>query len=163
MKENLTGLDTKEIAKRLRQEFKKRFPKTKFSVTMEYFSMGSSITITLMKTDLRVTRKFTEISEEILQDLMNRNYWNKETIKQSHESKSHQLNQYSFNDEFDESKWCNGVFLTKEGHELFQEVMKEVKKYHYDRSDAMTDYSDTNFFIHLNIGKWDKGFEQEVA
>lgn len=30
---------------------------------------------------------------------------------------------------------------------------------YYDRSDAMTDYFDTAYYIHLNIGSWDKPYE----
>jgi hypothetical protein len=29
---------------------------------------------------------------------------------------------------------------------------------HYDRSDAMVDHFDTNFYIHLQVGKWDKPY-----
>jgi len=28
----------------------------------------------------------------------------------------------------------------------------------YDRSDSMTDYFDTAFYIHLNVGAWDKPY-----
>ena len=29
---------------------------------------------------------------------------------------------------------------------------------YYDNSDAMTDYFDTAYYVHLNIGRWDKDF-----
>ena len=29
---------------------------------------------------------------------------------------------------------------------------------YYDRSDAMTDYFDTAYYAHINVGKWDKPF-----
>jgi len=41
-------LSTKDIAKQTREELKKKFPKCKFSVTMENYSGGSSISINLM-------------------------------------------------------------------------------------------------------------------
>ena len=30
---------------------------------------------------------------------------------------------------------------------------------YYDRSDAMTDYFDTAYYIHLNIGSWNQPYE----
>jgi hypothetical protein len=30
---------------------------------------------------------------------------------------------------------------------------------YYDNSDAMTDYFDTAYYVHLNIGKWNKPYE----
>ena len=33
----------------------------------------------------------------------------------------------------------------------------------YDNSDAMTDYFDTAYYTHLNIGKWDKPYEYKGA
>lgn len=30
----------------------------------------------------------------------------------------------------------------------------------FDKSDAMTDYFHTAFYIHINVGKWNKGYEQ---
>jgi hypothetical protein len=36
----------------------------------------------------------------------------------------------------------------------------------YDRSDSMTDYFDTAFYIHLNVGAWDKPYvylENKIA
>ena len=32
----------------------------------------------------------------------------------------------------------------------------------YDRSDAMTDYFDTAYYYHINIGKWNKPYELVV-
>ena len=30
---------------------------------------------------------------------------------------------------------------------------------YYDRSDAMTDYFDTAYYYHINVGKWNKPYE----
>ena len=43
------NLGTKEITKRIRDQIKKEFPKCKFSVTCEFYSMGSSVHISLME------------------------------------------------------------------------------------------------------------------
>jgi hypothetical protein len=34
---------------------------------------------------------------------------------------------------------------------------------YYDRSDAMTDYFDTAYYMHLNIGAWDKPYKITAA
>jgi len=59
-------LGTKEIAKRVRQQLKAEFPRCKFSVRIEYYSMGSSITVRLMKSDIRVKKDFDEITDYAL-------------------------------------------------------------------------------------------------
>jgi hypothetical protein len=46
--------------------------------------------------------------------------------------------------------------------ELFAKIIEIIKtapadKW-YDRSDSMTDYFDTAFYIHLNVGAWDKPY-----
>jgi hypothetical protein len=41
--------------------------------------------------------------------------------------------------------------------ELFRTI-KIAGKW-YDNSDVMTDYFDTKFYIDVNIGKWDKGYQ----
>ena len=40
------------------------------------------------------------------------------------------------------------------------EVHSLVNSYNYDDSDGMIDYFDTNFYMHLNVGKWDKPYKQ---
>ena len=42
--------------------------------------------------------------------------------------------------------------LTDRAKEVMQNVYEFVKSYHYDDSDSMTDYFNTNFYLHLNIG-----------
>ena len=49
--------------------------------------------------------------------------------------------------------------LTTEGRTIFQLINEILDRYHYDRSDAMTDYFDTNFYRYLYLGSWDKPFE----
>lgn len=38
-------------------------------------------------------------------------------------------------------------------------IIKTADKQWYDKSDAMTDHFDTAFYIHLSIGRWDRGYE----
>lgn len=66
--------------------------------------------------------------------------------------KSMQVNQYWLSEHFE------GVAL-----ETLQGVMDVIKtapsRKWYDKSDAMTDYFDTAFYIHLNIGEWNKPYQ----
>ena len=66
-----------------------------------------------------------------------------------------QLNQYFLKEE---DGYCNGIYLTKQCQEIFQRVMCIVNSFNFDDSDGMIDYFHTNFYTHLNIGKWDKPF-----
>jgi hypothetical protein len=62
-----------------------------------------------------------------------------------------QVNPYWFQDHYDgEAK----AFLT--------EAFKALKSADwYDKSDAMTDYFNTAYYVDVNIGKWDKPYELE--
>jgi hypothetical protein len=44
---------------------------------------------------------------------------------------------------------------------MFNKMIKIMKgQGWYDKSDAMTDYFNTAYYLSLNIGKWDKPYEQ---
>jgi len=152
-------LSTTEIAKRIKQQLK-QFKGCKFSVSSEYYSMGSSITIALIESDFKVIKDFKDIPEKSLCECENRNY-NREQIKINQENKYHQLNKYTLLENYNKN-WCNGVFLTEEGHNLLKEAVKIAEQYNYDNSDSMTDYYDVNFGFNIWIGKWNKEFK-EVA
>ena len=73
---------TKDIAKWIRQTLKKDFPNCKFSVQTEYYSMGSSIHLTILQSDVRIIKKVSEITPEDILRLGNaRNLSEEETIK----------------------------------------------------------------------------------
>ena len=48
--------------------------------------------------------------------------------------------------------------LTTEVKTLFQLVDEIINKYHWDESDAMTDYFNCAFYYSYGIGKWNKEF-----
>jgi len=150
------NLSTTEIAKRIREQLKEEFKNCKFSVTTEYYSMGSSISIYLMKSDRKVIRDFKDISEVAFLGL---NRYTKEEVENLQKTKHHQLNQFQLKEEFDVNSWCNGVFLTEEGHNLLKRVVEIVDQYNFDESDSQTDYYCVNFSFHISIGKWNKELE----
>ena len=63
------------------------------------------------------------------------------------------------------NQWCinDSEELTVAGKTIFNMIMQIINKYHYDRSDSMTDYFDTNFYIHLEVGRFDKDFELKTC
>jgi len=51
-----------------------------------------------------------------------------------------------------------------EALQVLQECAQALKAAgYYDRSDAMTDYFDTAYYMHLNIGAWDKPYKITAA
>ena len=155
-------MDLKDIAKIVKQKLKDKYPKCVFSVTIERYSMGQSLHISLMKSNIKVIQDFDKIPDIALSYYENQRY-TKQQIEDTQKSMYHQLNQYTLLEEYDNQKWCNGVFLTKEGHHLLQDAVKMTSHYNYDDSDSMVDYFDVNFYLHINIGKWNKPYELEEA
>ncbi len=149
-------LGTTEIAKRIRQQLKQEYPSCKFSVRSEYFSMGSAITISLMVADRRIKRNMSEIPEQAFLNVGNG--YSKEDIEDRQNKKYHQLNQYALKDGYDPANWCNGVFLTEQGHNLLKRVVQIAQQYNYNNSDPQTDHFDVNFYLHIELGKWNKEF-----
>lgn len=55
--------------------------------------------------------------------------------------------------------WYNEHF-TGEPERIINQVIDALKSAdYYDKSDAMIDYFDTAYYMHLNIGAWDKPYE----
>lgn len=46
--------------------------------------------------------------------------------------------------------------LTASAREIMKDICQVLQSYNYDDSDSMIDYFDTNFYISLSIGSWDK-------
>uniref|UniRef100_A0A6M3XYU9 Large polyvalent protein associated domain-containing protein n=1 Tax=viral metagenome TaxID=1070528 RepID=A0A6M3XYU9_9ZZZZ len=153
--------DIKEIAKIVKSTLKKEFPDCNFSVQIERYSGGQSLNISLMSapweaiinTGSIIDRKFVSTSE------------------QGYEFKKHtQLNQYQFNNPYEGQTacadgipegWNNGAILTREAWNCMERAYKIASGYNYDDSDGMIDYFNTNFYLHLNIGKWDNPFQRK--
>jgi len=155
------SLSTTEISRRLREQLKKEFQNCKFSVRSEYYSMGSSISVSLMEADFDVVKNFSDIDEDVKNRYID-DYRTEEHIKTMQESGYCQLNSYTLRDNFNPDVWCNGVFLTEAGHKLLKRVVEIADQYNYDNSDSMTDYYDVNFSFRMEIGKWDKHFERVI-
>lgn len=153
------NLGLKEIAKRVRTQIKAEFPREKFSVTTEYYANGQSLHITLVASGRHIVRRFAELDGETITKYHDGGYRNNEDLRQMCNGSYFQLNSKIHGD-YDPTVWCNGCFLSEEGHGLMLRVMEIVEQYNYDNSDSQTDYFDVNFYTHLSIGGFDKPFIQ---
>jgi len=58
--------------------------------------------------------------------------------------------------------WYNEHF-TGDARDVINQVIDALKSAnYYDKSDAMIDYFDTAYYMHLNIGDWDKPYKLEA-
>lgn len=122
-----------DIAKATREFVKKKFPKTKWSITVDKFSGGQALNVYLM------SAPFSPIN--------NAEPWGDAQGGGKYLS----TNQFSFE---------SSDSYTDEAKKVLKAVREFYNQFNYDNSDPMTDYSNIRFYEHLGIGKWDKGFVQ---
>lgn len=139
-----SSLSVKDIAKIARDYVKKNYSDCKFSIT----STHNSLYITLMSAPFSpfATPDASKMKGDDFRygvDDFIKNWTN--AIARG----CHGVNHYYI----DDSK-----YLTDKAKAMFKDINKYVSAYNYDDSDAMTDYFDTNFYMNLAIGKWDKPF-----
>jgi hypothetical protein len=166
MNEQLTvseklNYSTKDISKIARVQLKKEFPNCTFSVTTEHYSGGSSISLSLMKADFKIVKDVKDIPEEAFERLERLGRYTREQVISQQAKSYHQLNHYHFNKEYDEIAWNNGVFLTEQADNILRRAVQIIQHYNWDHSDIQTDYFDVHFYLHVNIGKWDKPFVEK--
>jgi hypothetical protein len=128
-------MDTKQIAAKVREDLKRELPQWKFSVTYQSFAGGSSITLALVSGP-----------EEVL--VGGDGY--------------QQLNQYSFIRD-DKNFANNGALLTEQGWKVMKVATNLLDNYHWDKSDAQIDYFCCNFYMHIEIGKWNRPYVNNLT
>ena len=143
-----SGLSTKDIAERIREQLKKEFPQCKFSVRCKFFSGGSEISVSLQEAPFEVFNK------EHKQD-KNGNVYTERNWQYSQLNDITLLN-YTWEDT---EGYCNGAYLTKEAWQVLKKVSQIIASYRFDDSDGQIDYFHTNFYPFLTIGRWDKPFK----
>jgi hypothetical protein len=151
------NLPTSEIGKIVKKELKKRYPECKFSVSSEYYSMGSSLYVCLMSANFKVTKTFEEIPQDIIQFYINNGY-TIEQLKTMCNRNYFQLNPNTLREDYNGDYWNNATFLTKKAHDMLADVVKLTDKYNWNHSDSQSDYYDVHFSLNVHIGKWDKPF-----
>lgn len=140
--------DINEIAKQTRETLKKEFPNCNFSVTLHKYSGGRTMTITLMNADF-------------------------EALKGEDEA---QLNSYQLMETFERrsgtqivnNEWeeipegyalCNGALVSRKAWEVLHRAAEVGNSENWDNSDSQSDYFDVNYYLDINIGKWNKPFQ----
>ena len=129
--------DIKVIAKTVRAELKKRYPDAKFSITIERFAGGEAMNVALMSAPFQATMGGCG-HEQLNQYILRR--------KESHQ------------DYLENGRRFPDSMLTLEVWELMKGVDEIADRENWNNSDAMIDYFDVNYYLHLAIGKWNKDF-----
>ena len=123
----------------IRVALKKEFPQYKFSVTRDHH-LG--VNINFMKGPRFAEYEyFDRYSGEMKKDNLDGN---------------HQINHFHLES-----------FYGKENAEILGKIhtisltapAKNGGKVWYNNSDAMTDYFDTAYYVHISVGKWNKSYE----
>jgi Large polyvalent protein associated domain 29 len=139
-----SSLSTKDITAIIRDYVKTNYKDCKFSVTKR----DNSINVSLMSApfDVFATPDVSMMRGDDFRygaDYFMSNWTN--AIARGH----HGVNHYYIND---------SKLLTDKAKAMFTDITKFMNGYNYDDSDIMTDYFNTNFYMNLAIGKWDKPF-----
>lgn len=136
----------KDVAQLFRAYAKKTWPQCKFSVT----SSHDEVHIYLMSAPFNAWADLDDpqISKMIeFEKERNPHFDPANTISKG----EMQVNVYSID---------SYLVLSDKAKEVLQGAKDFVNRYHWDESDAMQDYFNTNFYFYLYVGKWNKKFVQ---
>lgn len=137
------SLHTTDITKLVRDYVKKHYPYCKFSITTRHCS---SITIGLMSAPFSPFEKEEHVKDFIQEDIFRTGHTSFYNVLKAQAT---QLNHFYI---------ANDWRLTKIARAILGDVIHFLQSYNYDHSDSMTDYFDTNFYVNLEIGRWDRAF-----
>lgn len=143
-----TYRSTKDIAATVRESLKRELPGWKFSVTTKVFGWSSSITVALVSGPESVIEGYAPGTNGV--------EWGYPVPGYA------QLNHYSFLVEGfsgSDSHTTNGYQLTEAGWEVMAKAAEILAREHWDKSDIQTDYFNCAYYMHLNVGRWDKNYE----
>jgi hypothetical protein len=128
----------KDIAADIRAELKAQLPEWKFSVRVQTYSGGGSINMSLMSGP-----------EQVVVPVWGRS------------GGYSQLNQYTFlNPQAGgrDKLTSNGTELTPKGWEVMKQATEILSAPHWDESNSQIDYFCCNYYMHIEIGQWDKPY-----
>jgi hypothetical protein len=69
-----------------------------------------------------------------------------------------QLNPYYIDSAHEHNYMNNGSTLTHVGWEVVAKATEIANRQNWDKSDIQSDYFNCNYYLHINIGKWDRPF-----
>lgn len=131
--------DIKIIAKEVKEELQRQYPKCKWSTRIERFSGGQAMRVALMSAPFEAFASDKDCNGNDVRGYA-------------------QLNQYQFSRP-DDANVNNGTPLTQEAWGCMSNAYRIANKDNWNNSDPQTDYFDVNYWLHLEIGNWDKPFE----
>lgn len=127
----------------IRTELKQAFPKWKFSVRKGAGSL--SVDVTVQQGDIDFVEAYCAKGVD------------EREAEYARKNRALQINQYWIKDHWGHSKdACEALVRINEI--MHNAPGRAGGKKFYDNSDAMTDYFDTAFYTHLNIGAWNKPY-----
>ena len=130
--------DIKEIAKEVKGELVKRYPGCTWSTRIERFSGGQSLKVALLSAPFEAFASDKDCNGNPVRGYA-------------------QLNQYQFQRP-DDDMVNNATPLTKQAWDCMTDAYHIASKDNWNNSDPQTDYFDVNYWLHLEIGHWDKPF-----
>ena len=130
---------TAQEVKAIREELKANLPQFKFGVRKGSGSL--SVDVTVKQGPVDFIKNYNETVSQRPGEFRNG----------MPAERSLQINQFWFQDHF-----------TGEAKVVIEKVLQIIKtapaRKWYDKSDAMTDYFDTAFYIHLEVGAWNQPY-----
>jgi len=138
-----TYKDIKTIAQEVRGELARQYPKCKWGVRIERFSGGQSLKVTLLSAPFEAFAKDTDCNGNPVKGYT-------------------QLNQYQFQRPDDENI-NNGAHLTREVWDCMANAYRIASRENWDKSDPQTDYFNVNYWLHMEIGQWNRPFIKALS
>ena len=126
------------IARDVKQELAKQYPKCKWAVRIQCYSGGQSLKVALLSAPFPAFARDTDCNGNLVDGYA-------------------QLNQYQFQRPNDELL-NNGAYLTKEAWNCMANAFRIASRDNWDKSDHQTDYYNVNYYLDLEIGRWNNPF-----
>ena len=149
------GIRLKDIASIIRGYVKDVYPTWKFSIRTEYYSMGCSLYVSVMEGPIALFND-EGIKNWAATSMWRRNY--KITGEETLENYEKNIRERIVEGYFQNWDWYYD-YMTEPAKNALNDIHDLVNSYRYDDSDSRIDYFSTNFYHHLEIGKWDKPFK----
>ncbi len=156
-----SNLSTTDIARNLRNYIKQNYPGYKFSVTSQYFSGGSSISVKLKETPVELTNfetmkayiekysdNFNRIWDEDLHTYtsyygLDEEDKNRFVEKQLRVMPRHSISRHNLDEQLE--------WMTPEAKKVMKDVVLQLESYNFDHSDSQSDYYHVNFWSDYGI------------
>lgn len=147
-------LSTKDISQKIRAYIKENYPDYKFSIRTDSYN-AISIYFLSSKHDI--------FNHELIED-----YASKAQTPPFNEMPKYEYYPYILKD-VNENNFNRQIgpyidhrdlnYLNETDAHALVDIVRYARSFNYDNSDSYTDYFDTRFYLHVEIGKWNKPFQ----